>query len=305
MKVHQNIILNGKDLGDADYRKHSKFYNEGKWDNFIKPLLPKGEVFVEFGSNAGLYLKLATENGFSKVTGYERDSRDCKVATLYRDSLGLDYDIVKTQIDKNLEYLADVTLLANFHYHQHVTEFIEILDQMEVQSCYALIVSVNHKLTHWRANPNEEIVEWYFKNWQLVEHKPMISPEGDPHPRKMFSYLFRSRKIRRVDFDEVKLRGELKENDEIVDFIKRVLTEKDLDITDTRYYKIQNYDRKGRWSSDKILKFIEGKRDLILDIAKNGIQKPIVLDQITLNLVDGLHRYLVAKVLGHKSIIVR
>ena len=61
----------------------------------------------------------------------------------------------------------------------------------------------------------------------------------------MFSYLFKSRKIRRVLLKDVKLRGILREDDEIVDFIKRVITEKDLDIKDTKYYQVQDYDRKG------------------------------------------------------------
>jgi len=303
MKVHQNIILNGEDLGDADYRKYSKFYNEGKWNNFIKPLLPKGDSFVELGSNAGLFLRLASENGFSKVKGFERDENDCKIAKLYLDSFGINHHIIQTQINDNLEYLADVTLLANYHYHQHISDFIALLDQLETKTCYVLIVSVNHKLTHWRASPNQRNIQRYFKNWDQIGKVSSISAKDDPHPRDMFSYLFKSRKIRRIPLEDVKLRGALRDGDEIVDFIKRVLAERFLDIRDTKYHQIQDYDRKGRWSASKINKFIQEKRELIQDIAKNGIQEPLILDER--NLVDGLHRYLVAKVLGYKSIIVR
>ncbi|MCP3955944.1 MAG: hypothetical protein GY697_27580, partial [Desulfobacterales bacterium] len=52
------------------------FYNQGKWDHFIKPLIPfspEGKSFVECGCNAGLFLLLAAELGFDKVFGYEGD----------------------------------------------------------------------------------------------------------------------------------------------------------------------------------------------------------------------------------------
>src|SRR3990167_2741123 len=109
MRVHQNIIIDGYDNGDTSTRRFSKFYNEGKWNNFIKPLLPKGEVFVEFGSNAGLFLKLATELGY-KAIGLERNKKDCGIARQYRDNLRLNYKIVETQVDEKLDYLADITL---------------------------------------------------------------------------------------------------------------------------------------------------------------------------------------------------
>ena len=67
MKAHQNIIVSGIDVGDNPERRGSRFRNEGKWDNFIKPILPKDDfehTLIEFGTNAGLYLKLAKEHGY-------------------------------------------------------------------------------------------------------------------------------------------------------------------------------------------------------------------------------------------------
>jgi len=107
-----------------------------------------------------------------------------------------------------------------------------------------------------------------------------------------------------MSLEDVKLRGELKEEDNMREFVKRILTEKDLDIKDTDYYRTQKRTREHKWSIEKLDKYLEEKRDLIIDIAKNGIQKPITLDKEG-RVVDGLHRYMVAKHLDQKSIIVR
>ena len=305
MKVHQNIILNGQDMGDAAVRRFSKFCNEGKWENFIKPLLPDGEVFVEFGSNAGLFLRLATEAGY-KAIGFERDKKDCGIARQYRDNLRLNYKIVETQVDEKLDYLADITLLANFHYHQHVSEFVNLLDSMETKTCYVLIVSVNDiKEPHWRAQPDQKSVERYFQHWDLVGQINPIPQKNDPHPREMFSYLFKSKKIKRIPIEEIKPVGgkEGKEWEDMIAFVTQVLKDRNLDIKKTKYYKTQAERRKNKWSQETLDKFVAGKKDLILDIADNGFRRPVILDNGLL--VDGLHRYLTAIGLGQKGIIAR
>ena len=123
---------------------------------------------MEFGSNAGLFLRLATEAGY-KAIGFERDKKDCGIARQYRDNLRLNYKIVETQVDEKLDYLADITLLANFHYHQHVSEFVNLLDSMETKTCYVLIVSVNDiKEPHWRAQPDQKNAETYFPHLHFI-----------------------------------------------------------------------------------------------------------------------------------------
>ena len=95
MKAHQNVIIDGKDVGDKAVRKHSKFCNEGKWDNFINPLLPRKHIedstFMELGFNAGMFLKMAADYGYREVIGVEKSKLVCRVAKKYRDDLGLNY----------------------------------------------------------------------------------------------------------------------------------------------------------------------------------------------------------------------
>ena len=72
-KLYQNIKVPGRRLPYEDTRrKDSAFWNEGKWNNFIKPLLPKyckNKTFIEIGSNAGMFLKMAEDKGFKHVIG--------------------------------------------------------------------------------------------------------------------------------------------------------------------------------------------------------------------------------------------
>jgi hypothetical protein len=54
---------------------NSKFWNQGKWTNFILPFLPKNcqELsLVDLGCNAGLFLKLAEDKGFDKIIVIKR-----------------------------------------------------------------------------------------------------------------------------------------------------------------------------------------------------------------------------------------
>ena len=96
-RVHQNIVVNGRDWGDRSVRKHSKFCNEGKWNNFINPLLPADctdMTLVEIGCNAGLFLRMAKEKGFANVLGIESDLNAYNMALKYRDSLKMDYTVL-------------------------------------------------------------------------------------------------------------------------------------------------------------------------------------------------------------------
>ena len=207
MKVYQNIKLNGDYLNEPT--KDSKFYNEGKWNNFINPLLPEDcsdMTFVEVGSNVGLFLKMAKEKGFRNVVGVEKSRRSTLLATKYRDSLGLDYKLLNKSVDENFDFnllpVADFTLMSNLHYHLLLSDFLPYLDRLKYKTRYALIVSAKITNRYWKASGEAKTIRKYFKEWKEVGYIPIKPTKGDPYPREMFAILFESN-LKRIDVKDI------------------------------------------------------------------------------------------------------
>ena len=192
MLVHQNIVIDGVDYGDRRSRKYSKFCNEGKWDNFISPFLPIGEdmTFIEMGCNAGMYLKLAQKR-FRNVVGIESDQQAYEMALRYGD-----YKVINKCLDEHFDYdclpVADVTLLANFHYHIFMPVFLNYLNIIRRKTRYIIVVSAGVKTTHHFPNTDIDSIRKYFRLWEEIGVIDNISKEGDPHPRDMFSVCFKT-----------------------------------------------------------------------------------------------------------------
>jgi len=311
-KVHQNIVIAGVDRGDSPDRVGSKFTNEGKWHNFIQPLLPYySYTLVEYGSNAGLFLRLARRHGFERIVGLERSESDCKMARLYRDGYGMNYEIRNELVNEEFDFdslpIADVSLLANYHYHQNVSEFMYLLDKLETKTRHCLVVSVNGVAkVPWRASPDYEDVLSMFRNWEYVGGVTDLEAPNDPYPRDMFSMLFKSRKLVLMPVKDIKHRHDdhNRTREAMEDFVRRVLADPNLDIRETKHYQMQQNARKHKWSPQRIDDFMEDKRQLIRDIDSEGLQVAIVLNEDNV-IIDGLHRFLAIKGLGHKEIPVR
>jgi len=95
-KWYQNIEIDGVDIQYEDpKRKDSKFWGEGKWNNFIKPLLPKGRTFIEIGCSAGLFLKMATDAGFKDVIGIDASPERMEQAELFKKSNKYNYRLIR------------------------------------------------------------------------------------------------------------------------------------------------------------------------------------------------------------------
>ena len=329
MKVHQNIIIDGVDLGDRTTRKHSKFCNEGKWDNFVNPLLPDrcfDMTFVEMGCNAGLFLKMAKEKGFHTVVGVDMVRTNCEAAIEYRDSLEMDYKVLNrtlgnyivgtskggiainpnsadyVEFDFDEMPVADVTLLANFHYHLDINTFLMYLDRLRIKTRYCIVVSAKVRSAHWGANPDMNSLRVYFRDWEEVGSVYPLSTEGDPHPRTMFSMLFKSPVLGRVDIDTVHGRGG--ENAERDIELAEMVRDCDLiPMDDTLYYKNQ-LKLRSKWSQKEIDAFVGGKINLLYDVKRNGMREPLLVRSDNM-IIDGGHRLLMYKVLGRQGVIIR
>ena len=319
MKYHQNITIDGEEM-PAEYanRKESNFFNEGKWYNFIFPFLPpdpEGRVFVEIGCNVGLYLRMASEYGFSRVVGVEASAENCDMAERYRGAHGLDYKILNRTVGVDFSWdelpVADVVLLANVHYYIHMEHFMPFLDRMRHKAIFCIVVSRRmREKKHGYPLPDIEPLRFMFRDWEceriLQTSSQML--EGDPHRRRVHSMLFRSRLQRQPIEDHTTRTQRYEKQQEFIDLIRRG---EDIDLTTTlnwRYWVQRKQTEKegmsGYWSDEQVMAHVRHRYDLVKDIMENGIREPILIWPDRMG-IDGGNRAQIHKLLGHKSIIVR
>ena len=310
MRVHQNIKIDGVDIGDNSKRIGSKFYNEGKWDNFIEPLLPEewSELtFVEIGCNAGLFLRLAKEKGFKNVVGVEKSKNTCRAGVKYRDSLKLDYKIINDSVGEKFDFdklpVADVTLLANLHYHLTLTDFLLFLDRLRFKTRYCIVVSVNDRRDlHWQPHSDIGNTRGYFKDWN--EMKTMENIPGEDHrPRAMWSALFKT-ELQRTPIKDIYNPRKKINFEPINNLVKQILDGGSVNIEETDYFNMVRRIRTKEWPYKRIIDFVEEKLRLLHDVKDNGQKNPILIRSDN-GILDGGHRLTILSGLGHKSVITR
>ena len=319
VKLYQNIPLEGVVEQNAN-RKDSKFWNEGKWENFIAPLLSKNvtdSTFVEMGCNAGLFLKLAEDYGFRNVVGVEKDSTPVSEGLRYRDSIGYHYKMLKRtlggQFGENGNFnidelpIADYTIMSTFHYYIDINSWIKYLDRLKSKTRYVLIVSrPRMRRIHWRAYSSYEDLKVYFSDWEEMGIVDGVSSEGDPSPRNLFSVLFKSPVLDRIALTDIDTR-EPKDNSMYVamkDIAEQISSDDSIDPLKTEYYEKWLQRKEGRWAKRTINEFVLGKFNMMLDVKENGMKDPIILDQAN-RICDGGHRLAILEALGYESVIVR
>ena len=328
VKLYQNIKIPGKKLlYEGVGRKDSAYWNEGKWNNFIDPLLPRycqGKTFVEIGSSAGMFLKMAEDKGFKHVIGIEANPDRIGEAKLYKKSNGGNYKLLHKRMDQAFDFntlpLAHVTLIANTHYYLSVINFSRVVDSLRSRSLYCLIVGAKARRIPGCARYDLKSVRGYFKDWQEVGAISNLKTEGDPSPReKMYGVLFKGA-LREYNTKELYTRwregniesGKFRKDaipDALDDFYKKVLLQEGSDLKDTAYYeywKKRRPDQAEGW----IMRKLGQKARLAKSIRKNGMFSPIYLSETNWRysggkLIDGQHRLCIANTLGHKTILVR
>jgi len=308
MKVHQNIIVDGKDLGDRPSRKHSKFCNEGKWDNFIAPLLLEDctdMTLVEFGSNAGMFLKMAIDRGFSRAVGIEYQEKEYGVSIEYSGC-----KVINTFVDENFDYdqlpVADVVLLPNFHYHQPVQTTARMVDALLRKTRYVVLVGIDRPAPrHWKTDARIGHTRGYFRDWEEVGVVEPISTEGDPHPRNgMYGISFKSQ-LERMPVDKIhKGKKEIKYGEAVTEFVTRLVSGEDISLEDTDYWKKVMAQKERHQPAEVTVEYLCRLGEHLSNIGEVGMRHPILVDK-DYNLLDGGHRLLAAKVTGQDSIIGR
>jgi SAM-dependent methyltransferase len=293
--------LKGEPMTNMDKaEKDSKFWNEGKWKNFIEPLLPadcQDMTFVDVGCNAGLFLKLAKEKGFDRAIGVEADKDAYNRGIIYRDNNKFDYKIINDKIENCDLPLADFTILSNVHYYIGILDWLEYVDKLESKTRYCLIITKKANDRHYRPLTSIADTKYYFRNWEQVGAVYDVD-KNDPAPREIYSLLFKSRKLDRTPIKLLK-NVSMDYQKEFYDEI-----EKGTNFLNTKYLTYWKKWRKDELTDEEIKDFVKGKVNLFEDIKQNGMQKPIVIGQDN-SLLDGNHRLEINRRLGYKSIISR
>jgi SAM-dependent methyltransferase len=316
---YQTLEIDGVEQVFEDVKRaDSKFWNEGKWDTFIHPLLPEERnTFIEIGCNAGLFLNKAREAGFERVIGIECNKQIFQQAEIYREHVGGDWELKNECIRDDFyidKYpLADVVLISNAHYYMPVHVFARLVDRLRNHCLYCIIVSARAKRRQGNAAWDWNHLHGYFTDWEKINSVAGISPEGDPTPRDtMYSVIFKSNLVA-LDVDAIYdpwMKASENENHKshelapaLEDFLQKVLNGDDFELRDTDFFRYW-MKRESKRGEEWVLKWLEYKADTARDIQKNGMKTPYYFGRNNKTL-DGLHRLCTAKQLGHKHIISR
>lgn len=281
----------------------SKFWNEGKWENFVLPFLPEdcsGQVLVDMGCNSGLFLKLAEDKGFERVVGVDSDKTAVERGVAWRDKNGGTYKIVLSPMESIIGELpvADFTVLANAHYYFTINDWLDYLDKLQYKTRYCIIVTAEkrHKNRCW-ASADLPDIRRYFKNWVETGFIDELPLEGEVGARRLWGLCFKSPFVDRVAMDT------LDRGNHVQDQFYAELDE-GKDYHDTRYYRIIEKYRRNRWSKERLEGWFRDRVSLYNDVKENGLKRPLYVDKDR-KILDGNHRSSIEEHLGHKYPFVR
>lgn len=297
--------LEGEPMTERDKKEiGSKFWNEGKWENFIVPLLSDNceeMTLIDVGCNAGLFLKLAEEKGFKKVIGIDSNEKAVKKGLDYRDRNGYSYDIFNIKMEEYLDKVpvADYTILVNSHYYFPISDWFDYLDKLKAKTRFCLIVTTEQKERTHLASADPKEIRNYFRDWEELKGVDCVLPDNDPSPRKLQTLLFKSPILERVSLDTLYNRNKLD------NFYQEIL--QGIDPFNTTYYKVVRklrINKQKRWNEKMVKDFISGKIKLFEEIKEFGMKKPLIVNHKN-KVVDGSHRSAILDFLGEKTAIIR
>jgi hypothetical protein len=295
--------LEGEQMTDRDKLEiGSKFWNKGKWDNYVLPFLPdnpQNMTFVDMGCNKGLFLKLAEEMGFKDVVGVDSDSEAVDKGTVWKMTHNHQYRFLNIPMEKSISQLpvADYTLFANSHYYMTINDWLDHIDQLQYKTRYVIIVTAekSHKNKCWVLS-DVEAIRKYFETWEEVGFIDALPTADDPMPRKLWGLCFKSPFVQRIPIDSITSRNTMQQN-----FYGEL--DRGIKYIDTRYYRyISKY--RVKWPESRRNRWFEERLVVYEDVKKNGLKKPILVDSGNV-ILEGNHRYFMLKNLGYKSILVR
>lgn len=294
--------LHGEPMTDRDKLEvGSPFWNEGKWDNFIVPLLPENcsqLTFIDMGCNAGLFLKLAEERGFEQIIGVDSNPTAVERGLAWRDKNGSKYKIIEAKIENCIDDLplADYTVLANSHYYFTINDWIDYLDRLQYKTQYCIIVTAEKRRINlcWASAAVSDIRR-YFNCWEEVGFIDELPLVGN-NPRRLWALCFKSPHLEKVKIEDLHSNNKWQNN-----FYEEI--DKGIDYRNTEYYKIVKDYRK-KWSEVYLDMWFQERIKVYLDIKESGMKMPIIVNQDNI-ILDGNHRYGMVKSLGYRNTFIR
>lgn len=294
----------GFPMSDRDKKEvGSKFWNEGKWENFVLPFIesPHEKTLVDVGCNAGIFLKLAKDIGFDKAIGIEASKEAISRGLAYRDSLKMDYEIRYLRMEKGLSTIpvSDYMVMANIHYYFLIPEWLEYFDQLRAKTAHVIFVTADKRTVPCKASAKPEEIQTYFKDWEQVGDVIDIPPRPDPFPRQLYGLCFRNPDMERVVIKDMDCGNHVQDG-----FYKEL--DEGKHYRHTRYYRIMKPYRlkKHGWSKQRLHRFFRERIALWESVKKEGLLMPIVINREN-RVVDGNHRIRMMTELGYKTVLAR
>lgn len=295
--------LEGEIMTDRDQKQiGSKFWNKGKWDNFVVPHLPEDcsdLSFVDMGCNAGLFLKFAQEKGFKDIIGIDSNEEAVMRGTSWAHRNGGKYKIIHSHMEKAAGKLpiVDYTLFSNAHYYFTINDWVDYVDKLKLKTKYVIIVTAEKKrINRCWASADVQKIRNYFRDWKEVSFVDELSLEGDPDPRRLWSLCFENPLLEKVTIESLDSSNHVQDQ-----FYGEI--DKGKDFRATRYYRIMKKYRE-KWGIEKINRWFEERLKVYESLKKNGQMLPILVDDGIL-ILDGNHRYSMMKNLGYKNVFIR
>ena len=291
--------------------------SEGRWNAFIKPLLPfeKGEErrITDLGCNAGFYMRQFADLGYNAI-GIERDTMFLEHARYWEKNDPKGIKIIEGDLNEFDIPVSSIVVLAQVHYWLTPEQLKKIVKKLKDRAQYVTVIGRHRRvdgsvvegdtvLQNLKSPSGADQLKLTFGEWNVLK-----TVYGEGKNFRHFSMLFKNPAIEERDIDELELyppnmkyKGFLPAFNKVID---SVLAGKKVDSVDYLEYLTK---RKFADRDEVLKKHIK----LIKDMVENGIGEPftvgrIMKDEYNKNGIwDGDHRYAVARKISIKKLLTK
>jgi len=281
-------------------RRGGKDSSEYRWNFFIKPFIEddgRCRRFIELGSNAGFYLRKASNLNFETI-GVENDPLYVSQAHYWEEKEPLGTKTIALDLNEFVIPAAHTVLLANIIYYLNPGQVLSLVNILEKRVLNVIVLSRHNRISRIKYPCEKKKIFQYFSGWNIIDSK---------EDKKHWSVLFKNPKIIEADIHELVIyntknlkKGELFESS-FSEMVKLMDSGKPFDITKSAYY---NYFI--GMPHFKRMKYIERAFNLFDSVKKNGVLKPLIIKKHIndyYRVWDGDHRFIICKYLGIDKII--